>query len=54
VSDPIETPVQDVVQIPYAEWLRLVDATRPPLPPVPVVAIGNVLPDSLWEGLLLQ
>jgi hypothetical protein len=42
------------VQIPYAEWLRLEDATRPPLPPVPVVAIGNVLPDALWEGLLLQ
>jgi len=54
VSDRIETPMPEVAQISYAEWLRLVDATRPPLPPLPVVALGNALPDSLWEGLLLQ
>jgi hypothetical protein len=54
VSDRIETPAPDVVQIPYSEWLRLEDAARPPLPALPVVVLGNALPESLWDGLLLQ
>jgi hypothetical protein len=54
VSDATDTPTPEVVQIPYAEWLRLEDAARPPLPTLAVVVLGNALSESLWDGLLLQ